>query len=1038
MTNNVFRRMSHLALFHKLPQSGKSALSRKSTNPSARSFRRTLLEPLEERQMLNVAPTLVDLDDVTVYAGTTLHIALDGYDADADDLSYTVTSTNSNLSAEVLDGNQSLKMTVEGYGDMIFELFEDEAPETTARIIELVESGFYDGLTFHRIIESFMIQGGDPDGNGTGGSGVDFDDEFNADLLHTSSGILSMAKSYDDTNDSQFFITSDETRGLDFQHSVFGFLTDGEDVRVAVAAVDVETQDSSTEVSKPVDDVVIESMEVFVDNENGTLRLKVPEGVTGEADVTVTVSDGNGGTVEKTFHVTIEEDYVNENPILISPEDPIQITSGGTATYQIEGWDREGDEMYYHAYAIADWGGVAIEGLDVDINAETGLVTITADEDLAGVYGIVVGVNPISPDTFDQDYTEYDPHGFSSDFIRYWDFQFIPVYITPDAPTDVDLVTSSDTGGNTSDNLTTNDNLGNDVLEFRVSGVTPGATVFIYADGQKIGSALAQTDTVVVQSTGAYELTNGSHQITARQVLADVADTIGTRDTTATLSSDYSTALAITVDDEAPEFTSTPVTGASGGIVYTYDANTDEEEAGGTVTYSLTQSPAGMIINAETGVITWTPAAGVSTSGTVKVKAADAAGNEVVQQFEITVNEAPTIDKIDRQVVTEDELLEFDVVGHDDDEPLTYSLADDAPAGATIDSETGKFQWTPTEEQAPAEYQVKIYVTDSTGLATSTTVAIQVKEQNIPPVLEELDDLMADEGEMIEFVAAASDADIPADPLTFSLDHGAPAGAQIDPTTGRFTFTPNESQGGGTYEVTIRVTDSKGDSDACSFTVTVTEVDEAPVFVPVEPQTVALGQELSVQLEAADPDQPTNAVEYSLEPGAPDGVAVDPSSGELTWSVPEDYPTGTLQLKVRATELIDGEPTGLSSVIAVEIRVYDIQALLASIALSSLDDDRVASTPENDISQALLAGLVDDANGSGSTRSGNAPSTAAGLVTSNTDNQLFGSLFGFDFRRGHNGPPTEGKTEAKEDGEKESTPEASRNDTVEEEEQVQR
>ncbi|MBN1909750.1 MAG: peptidylprolyl isomerase, partial [Pirellulales bacterium] len=93
----------------------------------------------------------------------------------------------------VPQGNRSMRISVDGFGDMIFELFEQRVPETTARIIELANSGFYDDLTFHRIIESFMIQGGDPLGTGSGGSGVDFDDEFHPELRHSGAGVLSMA-----------------------------------------------------------------------------------------------------------------------------------------------------------------------------------------------------------------------------------------------------------------------------------------------------------------------------------------------------------------------------------------------------------------------------------------------------------------------------------------------------------------------------------------------------------------------------------------------------------------------------------------------------------------------------------------------------------------------------------------------------------------------------------------------------------------------------------------------------------------------------
>ncbi len=107
---------------------------------------------------------------------------------------------------------------VEGFGKMVFELFEDEAPRVVEQIMTLAEDGFYDGLKFHRILNGFVIQGGDPNGDGTGGSDLpDFDDQFDVDLQHNRTGILSMAKTTDDTNNSQFFITEDPSRHLGFQ-----------------------------------------------------------------------------------------------------------------------------------------------------------------------------------------------------------------------------------------------------------------------------------------------------------------------------------------------------------------------------------------------------------------------------------------------------------------------------------------------------------------------------------------------------------------------------------------------------------------------------------------------------------------------------------------------------------------------------------------------------------------------------------------------------------------------------------------------------
>ncbi len=124
-------------------------------------------------------------------------------------------------------------------GDIRLHLFADKAPITVANFVNLAERGYYDGLKFHRVIQGFMIQGGDPEGSGRGGPGYKFADEFHPDLRHSKPGILSMANSGPGTNGSQFFITHGPTPHLDDRHTVFGEVVSGQDVVDAVAQNDV-------------------------------------------------------------------------------------------------------------------------------------------------------------------------------------------------------------------------------------------------------------------------------------------------------------------------------------------------------------------------------------------------------------------------------------------------------------------------------------------------------------------------------------------------------------------------------------------------------------------------------------------------------------------------------------------------------------------------------------------------------------------------------------------------------------------------------
>ena len=141
------------------------------------------------------------------------------------------------------------------HGPIVFEMFDEDAPKTVANMRDLAEKGFYDGLSFHRIIRDFMIQGGDPTGTGTGGPGYTFEDEFNANKVVR--GALAMANAGPNTNGSQFFIvTTDEAPWLDGKHTVFGEVTSGMDVVDKIEGLDTDARD------KPREDARIESVEV--------------------------------------------------------------------------------------------------------------------------------------------------------------------------------------------------------------------------------------------------------------------------------------------------------------------------------------------------------------------------------------------------------------------------------------------------------------------------------------------------------------------------------------------------------------------------------------------------------------------------------------------------------------------------------------------------------------------------------------------------------------------------------------------------------
>ena len=141
-----------------------------------------------------------------------------------------------------------MKMTT-NKGEIVLEMFDDDAPKTVENFKKLAADGFYDGLGFHRVISDFMIQGGCPEGTGTGGPGYTFEDEFNQHKVIR--GALAMANAGPNTNGSQFFIvTIDAAPWLDGKHTVFGEVTSGMDVVDAVEGLETDARDRPREEAK--------------------------------------------------------------------------------------------------------------------------------------------------------------------------------------------------------------------------------------------------------------------------------------------------------------------------------------------------------------------------------------------------------------------------------------------------------------------------------------------------------------------------------------------------------------------------------------------------------------------------------------------------------------------------------------------------------------------------------------------------------------------------------------------------------------------
>jgi VCBS repeat-containing protein len=555
------------------------------------------------------SPSFDTISSQTVLGGAPSWLGINGIDPTGGPLTYTVQVANpALLTATIPTGNKSLVLDTSssalegGYGQMTFQLFDNLAPKTTQHIETLVNNNeFETNATFYRIANSgsspFVIQGGPS--NSTSSLGK-MDDEFNTDLQFTSTGMLAMAKSTDDTGDDQIFVTAGPTRFLDFQHSIFGILTQGNDVRQAIQASRTSGDGA------PPNTITITNAQIITDTQNAALELKAAEGASGSTTVTVTVQDQQGHTYSQTFNVTVTPDTANSAPFL-NPITPPVGTSGQPITVQLTAQDAENnpsDPNFFDASKPAS----ETTNYSLNVNNSTGLVTITPPAGFVGTFHVTMGVRGTQTTT-------------TADA---FDTQDVLVTVNAGGPAAVDLATISDSGSSNSDNITNASS-----LDFNVTGVTAGATVKLLKGSTVLAQGVASSSsiTLTVANPGT-ALGQGASDITATQTVSGTT-------------SAASPALHVVYDTSAPTFSSTAPTTALVGFDLNYNAQTNEEGGTSGLTYTLTNAPAGATVNATTGVVAFSPTATGTQS--FNVVATDAAGNTASQAVNLTVG-TPTVD----------------------------------------------------------------------------------------------------------------------------------------------------------------------------------------------------------------------------------------------------------------------------------------------------------------------------------------------------------------------------------------------------------
>ena len=275
-------------------------------------------------------------------------------------------------------------------------------------------------------------------------------------------------------------------------------------------------------------------------------------------------------------------------------------------------------------------------------------------------------------------------------------------------------------------------------------------------------------------------------------------------------------------------------------------------------------------------------------------------------------NQPPQLSPITDKTINEGSLLIFNASATDPDIPtqtLTFSLDAGAPEGAAI-STSGLFTWTPSEPQGPVTYALRVVVTDSgsPSLTATQSFNVAVQEVNLAPTVEAITNRTVNEGELLTFTAHATDSDLPAQALTFTLGAGAPPGAGIDAVTGVFTWTPAENQGPGIYSINIIVADNGSpiQTGSAGFSVTVREVNRPPELPAIADLTANESTFVFFGASPTDPDIPTQTVTVTLGAGAPSGASIT-SGGFFTWSPNETQGPSTNRIAIIATD--NGTPS---------------------------------------------------------------------------------------------------------------------------------
>jgi hypothetical protein len=388
--------------------------------------------------------------------------------------------------------------------------------------------------------------------------------------------------------------------------------------------------------------------------------------------------------------------------------------------------------------------------------------------------------------------------------------------------------------------------------------------------------------------------------------------------------------------------------------------NDPDVEDAGKLIYSAQNLPEGALLDETTGKFTWTPTYDQSGSYQITFSISDGQLTDT-KETTITVNHVnrpPVLTTIENQIVNENENLAFTISGNDpdieDDGKLNYTV-ENLPLNASFDESSLTFQWTPNYDQSGLYKNILFKISDPQGLTNEQSITITVKHVNRPPKLESVAAITSDEQQPVSFTLTGSDEDKEdSGKLKYQISN-IPDGAILNPTTGAFSWTPSYDQSG-EYNLKASVSDSAGVTAETEVSITVNNVNRAPVIEPLEAVSNNENTPLTISLKFSDPDKEDAEKLSVTASNLPVGAEINSSTGVIKWT-PTFEQSGEYKIDYIITDSFGATAEGSVTLTIVNVNRPPVAPEVSSLETNE-NEPLVSTLPEASDPDAEDAGQL--------------------------------------------------------------------------------